>query len=334
MEQGRDSHTARPHEAIERDAYAAFDRPAEGIELSDTDQARVDRAVRSVSKNGYAIVTGFLDGERTRRAHEDLAPVFDLPDDLVIKGRRLPAGGGENTIHVCNLFARSRAADGIAIDPLLLKVIDGVLGPAFQLSVACAMRPGPGAVNQVLHRDDVMYGVPRPHFPVVANTLIALDDFTRENGATRVVPGSHRSVEPVDQDAAAVDAEMPAGSLLVWDGAVWHGSGANRTREPVSHLHQPELQPELAAPAGEPVPRHPPRGDRRPPGAAAAPAGLQPQPVRGRKPHLLPGLLRPTLHVAPASLSAASMEVSLYTPLYRSRWRSSSRATNGACRSR
>ena len=231
MEQGRDAQTGGPHEQMERDAYAKFDRLAEGIELSDTDQARVDEAVRSVGEHGYAIVTGLLDGDRTRRAREKLAAVFDLPDHLVIKGKRLPAGGGEHTIHVCNLFARTRAVDDIATDPLLLKVIDGVLGPAFQLSVACAMRPGPGAVNQVLHRDDVMYGVPRPHFPVVANTLIALDDFTRDNGATRVVPGSHRSVEPVDQDAEAVDAEMPAGSLLVWDGAVWHGSGENRTAD-------------------------------------------------------------------------------------------------------
>ena len=229
MEQRGESQAGRAHEAIERDAYARFDRLAEGIELSDADAARVDRAVRAVSQNGYAIVTGFLDGERTRRVREELAAVFDLPDHLVLKGKRLPAGGGENTIHVCNLFARTRAADHVATDPLLLKVIEGVLGPAFQLSVACAMRPGPGAVNQILHRDDATYGVPRPHFPVVANTLIALDDFTRENGATRVVPGSHRSVEPVDQDAEAVDAEMPAGSLLVWDGAVWHGSGANRT---------------------------------------------------------------------------------------------------------
>jgi ectoine hydroxylase-related dioxygenase (phytanoyl-CoA dioxygenase family) len=231
MEQGKEPQTGRPHEAIERDAYAMYDRLAEGIELSDTDQARVDRAVGAVSERGYAIVTGFLGGARTRRVREELAAVFELPDHSVLKGERLPAGGGDNTIHVCNLFAHTRAADGIATDPLLLKVIEGVLGPAFQLSVACAMRPGPGAMKQVLHRDDVMYGVPRPHFPVVANTLIALDDFTRANGATRVVPGSHRSVEPVDQDAGVVDAEMPAGSLLVWDGAVWHGSGQNRTSD-------------------------------------------------------------------------------------------------------
>ena len=95
MEQGRDSHGERLHETIERDAYATYDRLAEGIELSATDQARVDRAVRSVREDGYAIVTGFLDGERTRRVREELAAVFDLPDDLVIKGKRLPAGGGE-----------------------------------------------------------------------------------------------------------------------------------------------------------------------------------------------------------------------------------------------
>ena len=105
MEQGTDSSTGTAHETSERDAYARFDRLAEGIELSAADQARVDRAVRSVREPGYAIVTGLLDGERTRRAREELAAVFELPDHLVIKGKRLPAGGGENTIHVCNLFA-------------------------------------------------------------------------------------------------------------------------------------------------------------------------------------------------------------------------------------
>ena len=90
MEQDRDSQPRRAHEAIERDAYARYDRLAEGIELSYADRERVDGAVRAVRENGYAVVTGFLDGARTRRAREELAAVFELPDDLVIRASGCP----------------------------------------------------------------------------------------------------------------------------------------------------------------------------------------------------------------------------------------------------
>ena len=71
-------------------------------------------------------------------------------------------------------------------------------------------------------------------YPVVANIMWMLTDFTEENGATRIVPGSHREempTEPVDQDRT-IAAVGPAGTALVFDGRLWHGTGANRTDEP------------------------------------------------------------------------------------------------------
>jgi ectoine hydroxylase-related dioxygenase (phytanoyl-CoA dioxygenase family) len=78
-----------------------------------------------------------------------------------------------------------------------------------------------------------VYPLPRPHPEVVFNTMWALCDFTEANGATRIVPGSHRW--PPDRrprDDEAVAAEMPAGSVLFYRGSLWHGGGANRTAAP------------------------------------------------------------------------------------------------------
>ena len=99
------------------------------------------------------------------------------------------------------------------------------------MSVGTAMCPDPGVDPQGLHQDDGHYPLARPRPPFIANTLIALDDFTRANGATRFVPGSHKWTKPVEQDIKVVYAEMPAGSLLVFDGALWHGGGGNTTED-------------------------------------------------------------------------------------------------------
>jgi len=69
---------------------------------------------------------------------------------------------------------------------------------------------------------------------VVVNTMWALDDFTPTNGATRLVPGSHRwevGRRP-DADAEMTVAEMPAGSTMFYVGNLWHGGGANQTERP------------------------------------------------------------------------------------------------------
>jgi ectoine hydroxylase-related dioxygenase (phytanoyl-CoA dioxygenase family) len=92
----------------------------------------------------------------------------------------------------------------------------------------------PGEQAQPIHADDQLLPLPKPHVPLVCNTMWALTDFTEENGATRVIPGSHlRDRSPVfGKPYDSVPAEMPRGSVLVWHGSLWHGGGANRTDEP------------------------------------------------------------------------------------------------------
>ncbi len=183
----------------------------------------IDGAVRCIREDGYAVVPDFLDLETLDRLRRGLAPVFD---DI---GSRMTEEYGQQTVHTHNLLAKTRAVDELLVDDRLLALIEAVLGPDFQISGVAAMRPAPGDRRQRMHQDDGHYPIPRPHPPFIVNTLIALDPFTRENGATEVVPGSHRSVDRVDQDAPTVSVEMPAGALLLWEGALWHRGGGNST---------------------------------------------------------------------------------------------------------
>ena len=157
-----------------------------------------------------------------------MEPIFALTGNRIVDGTKR-GWPGTQTVHIPNLYAKTRAIDEVSIDPVLLSIVEGVLGKSFQMSVAVAMCPGPGCDRQGLHQDDSHYPIPRPHPPLVANTLIALDDFTVENGATMLVPSSHKWERSLNPDEPTIQVEMKAGSLLVWDGALWHAGGANKT---------------------------------------------------------------------------------------------------------
>lgn len=200
-----------------------------GLDPDHRNREVIDKATAEVKELGYSIIPGFLSKQRLNRLRNDLAPIFEQSGI-----RNADQGGrysGLQTVHVHNLFAKTRAVDEIAIDPVLLLIIEGILGSLFQLSVGTAMSPQPGVDPQGLHRDDGHYPLARPRPPFIANSLIALDDFTQANGATRIAPGSHKRTEDIKPNTDVIFAEMPAGSLLVFDGALWHAGGGNRTKD-------------------------------------------------------------------------------------------------------
>ncbi len=144
---------------------------------------------------------------------------------------------GDRVKHVSGLAAVSRTfATEVMIHPLYLGVCDAILRPScarYQLNLGHLLARGPGAEPQYLHRDeDVWNLVPRPHPELQLASLVALVDFTIENGATRVAAGSHlwnRERFPAERELA--HAVMPAGSVVIYLGSAIHGGGGNTTAD-------------------------------------------------------------------------------------------------------
>jgi ectoine hydroxylase-related dioxygenase (phytanoyl-CoA dioxygenase family) len=140
----------------------------------------------------------------------------------------------------------------IMCHPLLLALCDRILAPScarYQLNLGHLLQRGPGSDEQWLHRDEAVWSdVPRPAPELQLATVIAFVDFTRDNGATRIVPGSHhwpdRQLSPAEQMTRAAPApdqiayaEMPAGSAVVYTGGTIHAGGANTTETPRRGAH-------------------------------------------------------------------------------------------------
>jgi len=181
-----------------------------------------------IGRDGYAIVERAVAPALLDRARAELQPHLDAtpfgPDDFA--GRRTRRTGG--------LIARSATCRDLVVHPLVLGAVGKVLGHAtsFQLHLTQVIAIGPGEPGQTIHRDQWAFDFfPFPQgYEVQCNTIWAMTDFTDANGATRLVPGSHRFEDRREFTYADTEpAEMPAGSVLFYTGALYHGAGANRS---------------------------------------------------------------------------------------------------------
>lgn len=194
--------------------------------LNVTGLPSVDEVTAALDRDGYAIVEGVLHADEVQARKAELHRLLNVTR----RGRN--DFEGFETQRIYALFAKTRAFDDAATHPLVIGVLDRVLG-SYQLSAPQAIQIGPGETAQNLHRDDGVYPIARPHQELVVNTMWAVDDFTEANGATHVVPGSHRWVERVPSAGEPERrAEMPAGSVMFFVGSVFHGGGANTTDSP------------------------------------------------------------------------------------------------------
>ena len=186
------------------------------------------RAVAGLERDGYAVIEELVDKATMATLTEDLIPGFNAIDPST-------AGNCTRRIHSRTL-AVSPILQNLVIHPVLLGVLDKMLGPhcvRYQISSVQGIEVHPGATDQNLHRDDDIFRIPHPHPCFEVNMMWAVTDFTAQNGATRVVPGSHRLASGDKPDpTTAIPTEMSAGSVLLWQGATWHGAGANRTEMP------------------------------------------------------------------------------------------------------
>jgi ectoine hydroxylase-related dioxygenase (phytanoyl-CoA dioxygenase family) len=178
-----------------------------------------------LERDGYTIVPDVLGANELEAVRAALAPEFDLG----FRGRN--PFEGHHTQRVYCLVAKSRSFDRLILDPLMLDVAQRVLGDNFLLTATLAIKLEPGETAQDFHFDDAFNRLARPHPPYSLSSLWAIDEFTADNGATLLYPGSHTWNDSVRRDGLppVVTATMTPGSVLVYYGTLVHGGGANRS---------------------------------------------------------------------------------------------------------
>jgi len=205
-------------------------------------------------RDGVAIIEGLLTLDVVEQVNADVEAAVEAADPHEeFFNPIMTEFHGPCTKQVTGMPGISRAfATDVMCSPLLLELADRILLPScarYQLNLGHLLQRGPGAGEQWLHRDEAVWSdVPRPHPELQFASVIAFVDFTKENGATRVVPGSHRwpdrELTPAEQMTKAPPtpdqlayAEMPAGSAVVYSGGTIHAGGANVTDIPRRGAH-------------------------------------------------------------------------------------------------
>jgi hypothetical protein len=190
----------------------------------------VARDVRVLEQQGFLILPNALDAHHTATLARQLDPWIEATPRC--KGDFY----GWKTTRVGGLLAKAPMVQHLALHPRILAIAEALLEgqcDCMQLNLTQATRVHPGERRQAPHRDEEMWPWPTQGRHWLVNVMWAVSDFTRDNGATLVWPGSHRAEldRNVDPDKG-LTAEMPAGSACVFLGSLTHGAGANLSKAP------------------------------------------------------------------------------------------------------
>jgi hypothetical protein len=189
---------------------------------SSVEPAVVEADLAALDRDGYVVWENLLSAEECRQIRQVVRPWLGHTGRNSFEGRR--------TQRIYSVLSRTRVCDRLVDNPRVLAVLDRLLMSNYLLSALQAINIQPGETAQLPHHDDGFYPIPRPREPLTAATIWAIDDFTADNGATVVTPGSHRwgKRRPSSEDRA-LPVVMPAGSCVFFVGTLWHGGGANTT---------------------------------------------------------------------------------------------------------
>lgn len=198
-------------------------------------QACNEDILKTLDKDGCVIIKNLLTEKKLQIVQSDLDRVFREIENC--QGDFY----GYKTKRTSALLKKSRICQDMATHPLVLKVMDHFLlqnCSQYQINLTQGISIGPSEDKQVIHRDDNMFPYVQETGEKMINCMWAINDFTIENGATRLIPGSHlwSRENIIDQDqilqaecAKASYAEMIAGSVLIYFGSAYHSGGQNIT---------------------------------------------------------------------------------------------------------
>jgi ectoine hydroxylase-related dioxygenase (phytanoyl-CoA dioxygenase family) len=205
--------------------------------------ADLEQARRDLDAQGYCVVPDVLSAGEIKALKGRLV---EQAEGERARGVAFRDGGpGLPNQRVWMLLNKGRVFRDLMLHPIIDALMGHLLGPDFLVSSFTANIAHPGGEPMVLHTDQGYVGFWTPK-PVVANIAWMLDDFTDANGGTRLVPGSHLNSDATPRSSAyapsepanmptledTIGAEGKAGSILCFDGRIWHGTGANRTQRP------------------------------------------------------------------------------------------------------
>lgn len=213
-------------ESILTDLSGRYKSTAGGQEK--IDPALITAAMEQINEKGYIIIKDLFEPEEMDALKADVLTRFKHA-----AGRNNFEGLATQRLYT--MMAETDIANPMVEHPLVLGLLDKVFEPNYLLSQLQVINIHPGEAAQPLHFDDGFYPWPRPRRALGAATIIAVDDFTEENGATVLIPQSHKWDDrmPGDDDKAKlIKAVMPKGSVLFFLGTLWHGGGANQSSAP------------------------------------------------------------------------------------------------------
>jgi ectoine hydroxylase-related dioxygenase (phytanoyl-CoA dioxygenase family) len=183
-----------------------------------------------LEEHGCVVIENVLDDMRHRHLEAEIHPLLDATS---------PCQGnfyGFATKRFSGLIAKSTSCRLMSVEPHILAIMDEFLLKscrAYQLNLTQAIQIGPGEPQQLIHADDLMFSFEHPGREAMINCMWAVDDFTAENGATLLVPGSHKWPRDRRPELDEIThGEMPKGSVLIYFGSLLHAGGANETDKP------------------------------------------------------------------------------------------------------
>lgn len=182
-----------------------------------------DTSLDQIQAEGYTVLENALSPRQVSAIRDELDPLLATAP----YGRNDFEGFRSQRIYA--LLAKAPTTADLVEHPALTALLDGLLRPSYLLSAHIAINVHPGETAQMLHPDDGHCLPPRPRRHLGVSAVWALDDFTADNGATQVLPGSHlwKQTTADADDPRIRTIEMPAGSALVFLGTTLHRGGAN-----------------------------------------------------------------------------------------------------------